>query len=85
MTGTRAISGLGGDEVEELRHRRLAVDQRLVDVDVEDVGAALDLLAGDGERGVPVAGLDGLGELRRAGDVGALADDDESWRRCVAS
>jgi hypothetical protein len=36
--------GLGGDEVEELHHRRLAVDQRLVDVDVDDVGAVLDLL-----------------------------------------
>ena len=69
--------GLGRDQVQELRHRRLALDQRLVDVDVDDVGAVLDLLAGDGEAGVPVAGLQGLGELGRARDVRALADDDE--------
>jgi hypothetical protein len=79
--GHAADVGLGGDEVEELHHRRLAVDQRLVHVDVDDVGAGLDLLFGDGEAGVPVTGLEGLGELRRTGDVGALADDDGSWRR----
>ena len=69
--------GLGGDEVEELHHGRLTVDQRLVDVDVDDVGATLDLLAGDGETRVPVARLQRLRELGRAGDVGALADDEE--------
>ena len=55
--------GLGGDQVEEPGHRLLAVDQALVHVDVEDVGAALDLLAGDGERLLVIALLDQPGEL----------------------
>ena len=38
---------LRGDEVEEAAHRRLGVQQRLVHVDVDDLGAALDLLARD--------------------------------------
>ena len=38
---------LRGDQVQELDHRRLAVDQRLVDIDVDQVGPALDLLAGN--------------------------------------
>ena len=69
--------GLGGDQVEELDHGGFALDERLVDVDVDDVGAAFDLLFGDGEAGVPVAGLEGLGELGRAGDVGAFTNDEE--------
>ena len=55
--------GLGGEQVQEPRHRLLAVDQAGVHVDVEDVGAALDLLAGDGEGGLVVALLDQPGEL----------------------
>ena len=39
--------------------------------------AALDLLPRDGQRLLEIAGEDELGELGRAGDVGALADDDE--------
>ena len=69
--------GLGGDQVEEAGHRLLAVDQPLVHVDVEDVGAALDLLAGDGDGLLEVALADQPGELARAGDVGPLADHDE--------
>ena len=75
--GHAADVGFGGDEVEELHHRGLALDEGLVDIDVDNVGAALDLLFGDGETGVPVAGFEGLGEFRGAGDVGALADDEE--------
>ena len=75
--GHAADVGLGGDQVEELHHRGLTLDERFVDIDVDDVGAALDLLFGDGEAGVPVAGFEGLGEFRRAGDVGALTDDEE--------
>ena len=69
--------GLAGDQLGEAVHRRDAVDHPLVHVDVDDLGAGLDLLRGHGERGVVVAGLDQVAELRRAGDVGALADVDE--------
>ena len=40
--------------------------------------AAFDLLAGDGESGLEIAGLDEFVELGRAGDVGALADNEKS-------
>jgi hypothetical protein len=59
-------------------HRRFGIDQALVHVDVDDLRAVLDLLARDVDaRRVVVAGGDQLAELRRAGDVGALADIDE--------
>ena len=67
--------GLGGDQVEKSDHRRLPVDQRLVDVDVDHVGPALHLLPGDGEAGLPVARLERLGEAGRTGDVGPLPND----------
>ncbi len=53
--------GLGGDQVQELGHGRFAVEQALVHVDVDDVGAAFDLLAGDG---------DGLLVVARRGSAG---------------
>ena len=70
--------GLGGDALEEGRHRLLAVEQGLVHVDVDDLRAVLDLVAGDLDRGVIIAGEDQLLEARRAGDVAALADIDEA-------
>ena len=45
--GTLAMSGSTRDEVQEARHRRLRVEQRLVHVDVDHLGAVVDLLAGD--------------------------------------
>ena len=39
--------GLGGEQVQERRHGLVRVEQPLVHVHVEDLGAALDLLAGD--------------------------------------
>ena len=65
---------LGRDEIEKPRHRGDAVNHSLVHADVDDLRAVLDLLAGDGQRGLVIAGLDELGELRRPGDVRALAD-----------
>ena len=68
---------LGGDQVQELHHRRFRVEHALVHVDVEHLRAALDLLPRDRD-GLVVAVLqDQLLELRRAGDVGAFADVDE--------
>ena len=68
---------LGRDEVEKLRHRGDAVNHSLVHADVNDLRTVLDLLAGDGERGLVIAGFDELGKLRRPGHVGALADVQE--------
>ena len=69
--------GLGGDQVEEGRHRLLGIEHALVHVDVEQVGARAHLV----ERhlgGLPeVALLDQVREAARAGDVGALADHRE--------
>ena len=47
--------GLAGDQLDEAVHRLDAVDHALVHVDVDDLRAGLDLLAGDRERGVVVA------------------------------
>src|SRR5262249_38073561 len=68
---------LVGEEMEKARHRLFAVDEVGVHVDVEDVGAAFDLLASDLDGLVEVAVLDEAFELERAGDVAALADHDE--------
>ena len=69
--------GLGGDQIEERGHRLFGIEQALVHIDVDDLRAVLDLIAGHRERGRIIAGGDELAESRRAGDVGALADIDE--------
>ena len=66
--------GLARDQLEEAVHRADAVDHPLVHVDVDDLGAGVDLLAGHRECGVVVAVLDQAAEPGRAGDVGPLAD-----------
>ena len=71
---------LAGDQLEEAVHRGDAVDHALVHVDVDDLRAGLDLLAGDRQRGGVVALLDQPAEPGRPGDVGALADVDEQRR-----
>ncbi len=68
---------LRGDQPEEAGHRLLTVDQFGIHVDIEDVGAILDLLLGDGDGGVEVALLDQPFEFERTGDVAALADHNE--------
>ena len=78
MIGTREISGSLPIRLQEARHRRFGIDHPFVHVDVENVGAAFHLLARDGERALEIAGQDQLRKLRRAGDVGPLADDDEA-------
>ncbi len=76
MKGTLATSGSLAEELQEAGHGGDAVDHALVHADVDDVGAVLDLLAGDADGFFVLAFLDELGELGRAGDVGALADHD---------
>ena len=68
---------LGRDEAEKAGHGGLAVQHSLVHVDVDDLGAVLDLLARDLQRSRVVARGDQLAEPGRAGDVGALAHIDE--------
>ena len=70
--------GLRRDEVEEARHRRLGVEEVRVHVDVEQVGAAADLVERDVERLLEVVALDQPAEARGPGDVRALADEDEA-------
>ena len=55
----------------------LRVEQAFVHIDVDDLGALLDLLARDRQSGRVVAGRDQLAKLRGAGDVGPLTDVDE--------
>ncbi|MNJ38566.1 hypothetical protein D3C77_334150 [compost metagenome] len=69
--------GLGGDQVQEGPHGGGAVQQALVHVDVDDLGARFDLLARDRQGGGIVARDDQFLELGRAGDVGAFTDVDE--------
>ena len=73
--------GLGRDEVQERVHGFLGVEEAFVHVDVEDLRAVLDLAARHAERGRIVVRLDQLAELRRARDVGALANIDEALCR----
>ena len=47
--------GLGRNQVEERRHRLLGVEHALVHVDVQEVGAAADLIDGDLDRAAEVA------------------------------
>ena len=69
--------GLAADQGEEAAHGRLGVEHRVVEVDVDDVGAAADLLERHPDRGRVVPAPDQVGELLGPGDVGALADHDE--------
>ena len=56
--------GFGRDQIEELRHRRSAVEHSLVHVDIDDLGPRLDLLFANRQRGIVVAGQDEFGEFR---------------------
>ncbi len=69
--------GFRRHEVEKARHGGDRVDQAFVHVDVDDVGSAVDLLAGDGEGGFIIASFDQVFEAFGARDVGAFADHQE--------
>ena len=77
MIGMREISGSAAIRLRKRGHRGFAVEHALVHVDVEDVGAAAHLVERHVERALVVVGLDQVGELLGAGDVGALADHRE--------
>ena len=66
--------GLRHGEVEEPLHGEDAVGHALVHVDVDDLGAVFDLLAGDIEGRREIARLDQSPEPGRPRHVGALAD-----------
>ena len=65
--------GLGGDEIEELHHGLLGIEQALVHVDVDDLRAVRHLIARHVESGGIIAVGDELAELGGARDVRALA------------
>ncbi|MCY1428141.1 hypothetical protein D9M71_440140 [compost metagenome] len=65
---------LTGDQVEELDHGRLGIEHPFVHVDVDHLGAGLDLLQGDFQGFGVVLFADQPGELGGTGDVGALTD-----------
>ena len=69
--------GLHRDPVQEPGHAPLRVEQPLVHVDVEDVGAAAHLLQRHLRCGVEVPGLDQLAESGGSRDVGPLPDHQE--------
>ena len=70
-------AGLGAEAAGHLGHVRHAVGARVVDADVDEVGALLHLVAGHGDAGVPVALQHRLPEGLGPVGVGALADDEE--------
>ena len=73
--------GLGREQVEEGRHRLLAVEQVGVHVHVEEVRAAAHLLERDVDGALVVVRLDQPPEAGRAGHVRALADHHEAGVR----
>ena len=76
MMGTREMSGSEAIRLRNGPSRRRS-QHRLVHVDVDHLGAVLDLLAGHRQRVVKRPFEDHAGEGARAGDVGAFADVDE--------
>ena len=65
---------LGADVIQEVGHGALGIEHALVHVDVDQVGAAAHLIESDRCGFSVVAGTNQPRELRRAGDIGALAD-----------
>ena len=72
--------GLGGNQIQEARHRGHRIEHRLVHVDVDDLRAVFDLLARHLQRLIKLLGQDQPGEGLRAGHIGALADIHEERR-----
>ena len=69
---------LGRDEIEELDHGSLGIDQAFVHINVNDLRAIGDLVARDLERRREIAGRDQFAKPSRPSDIGALAHIDEA-------
>ncbi len=65
---------LGGDQIQEVGHCPLGIEHAFVHIDVDHLGAALDLFASDLQGAFEVAGQDQTREFLRSGDVGTFAD-----------
>ena len=65
---------LTGDQVEETHHRRFGVEHPLIHVDIDNLRAALYLLAGHIQRFAVFLFFDQTFELRGAGDVGTFSN-----------
>ena len=72
---------LACDQVQEARHRRFGIDHSLVHIDVEHVGAALDLLPRHRQRAVEIVAQNQFRKFRRARDVGPLANHSKAELR----
>ncbi|MNH08794.1 hypothetical protein D3C79_682260 [compost metagenome] len=68
---------LTGDQAEETHHRRFGVEHPFIHVDVDDLGTALHLLAGHGQRLVILFFFNQPLETGRAGNVSTLTHVDE--------
>ena len=62
------------EQVEVLRHHRLAVDEAVVEADIDHIRAVRDLLAGDLDRRLQITGAHEFRELRRARHVRPFPD-----------
>ena len=65
---------LTGYQVEEAHHRRFGVEHSLIHIDVDDLGAALNLLAGHVKRFTVLLFFNQPFEFRRTGHVSPLPD-----------
>ena len=74
--------GFARNQIQEPAHGGFGVDQSFVHVDVDDLGAILDLAARNFQRSLIVFSLDQFAEASGAGDVGAFAHIHEIDFRC---
>ena len=72
--------GFGLDQLEKRRHRLVRVEQTLIHVDVEHLGTGFYLLESHFDGGGVIAGHDQLFEPSGPGDIGSLANIDETGR-----
>ena len=65
---------VGHQQMKEGLHDHLAVEHPLIDIHIEDIGTAFDLLARHRQGRLVITGNDELREPGRTGDIGPLAD-----------